>query len=245
MGWIRWTGKVLEFSGKLVQSSTFEDWAEKQGAALIEKVAIDSGLKLFKTSRAKDAIWEELASQFKKSDTFLATVQGAVAGYPLRISAGIGGWSTRLPSETASNVVVVPRFLVDSWEVEFWRSFDSSQELATLKGGPALREYFFQEMVRQLAEAFSAAAAKASPKNPIQIGDRWLVGFDPQYAWGNTEGHYYVYSSFSARAGASKDDKKDARQRAERQMETCKRWLGSLSGEKRAELLKRLVSYRH
>src|ERR1022692_1302225 len=243
MGWIRWTGKVLEFSGKIVQASSFEEWAEKQGALLIENVALDSGIKLFKTSRAKSAVWEELAGQFKRSETFLAAIKEGIAAYPGRINAVTSDRSGRLPREGSSDVLVLPSVVVNAFELGFWRSFDSSEELATLKGGPSLREYFFQEMVRQLDSAFSAASERASPKDPIQAGNRWVIGFDPQYAWGDASGHYYVYSSYPGTQGdASKDNRKRAREKADIQLETSKCWLGKLSKERRTELLEKLVS---
>ena len=35
--------KTLEFAGKLVQAKSFEDWAEGQGKALVEKLGVEAG----------------------------------------------------------------------------------------------------------------------------------------------------------------------------------------------------------
>ncbi len=43
MGWIKITGKVVEFTGKLVQAEGFEEWAIGKGKEVVEKVALESG----------------------------------------------------------------------------------------------------------------------------------------------------------------------------------------------------------
>ncbi len=39
MSWITIAGKTLEFSGKIIQSASFEAWAESKGQEIIEKTA--------------------------------------------------------------------------------------------------------------------------------------------------------------------------------------------------------------
>lgn len=245
MGWIRWTGKALELAGKIVQADSFEKWAEEKGQAIVEKVAVEKGRTIFHTanSRAKADIWGELADQFKSNEIFASGMKKAIGGYTERLSTFVGNHSRALPRHSASaHVWVVPLYVVNRNERQWWQGLDSSKELANLKGGPELRAYFFDEMTRQLGVAFSAAAKEAKPDKPIQLeSSRWVIGFDPDYEWNDSKGHYYVFSYYSQTDSKAKGDpRRQAENQAAAELSGCKEWLFLLKDGQRRELSEHL-----
>ena len=52
MSWITIAGKSLEFSGKIMQSASFERWAEIKGQEIIEKTAQQGAIAWFGKRRA-------------------------------------------------------------------------------------------------------------------------------------------------------------------------------------------------
>lgn len=245
MGWIRWTGKALELAGKLAQSDSFDKWAEDQGKAIVEKFASEKGRSLFHnaTSRAKTDLWKDLAEQFKSNAVFASTMQKSIAGYTERFStlAATPGWPF---PDSALHMRVLPLVVVNRNERKFWQGLDGSEELANLKGGAALRAYFFDEMTEQLGDAFSAGAQQATPSKPIQLEhSRWIVGFDPDYEWNGSKGHYYVFSYFSQTAEDSKGaPRKEAEKKAAEELDNCRDWLFNLPPDKRKHLADSLPS---
>src|ERR1700759_165824 len=85
MGWIRWTGKTLEFVGKLAQTESFERWAESQGEKVISDLAIKSGGIVFgmgKEKKAKGIVWTDLETIAEKSPSLNAAIQKFVSDSP-------------------------------------------------------------------------------------------------------------------------------------------------------------------
>jgi hypothetical protein len=171
----------------------------------------------------------------------MACPHQAIRDYPSRFASTVSKNSANLPRRGGSDVRVVPRLTINKSEREFWQSFDKSQELANLKGGPELRAFFFDEMVRQLEQAFSAAAQKSSPTEPLQTADRWVIGFDPDYEWNGMPGHYYDFTFYSNTAAtAEKKEKKAAKEKATQGLAETQDWLGKLSTSERQQLAAKL-----
>jgi hypothetical protein len=240
MGWIRWTGKTLEFVGKLAQADSFERWAESQGEKIISDLALKSGGIVFglgKESKAKGILWSDLETIAEKSPSLNAAIQDVVGQYPSILSTLRSNYSL-LPHESVY-LIVVPRHLVNRLALaDVTKNLDGSQELAQLKGGPVFRQYFLEELVNQIDHVFTHQAGKTSPDKPLEIGDDdWLVGFDENYQWEGTAGHYFVYSSYShTRQSADKKAKKEGRMEAGELLEKCQVWLGKLSPAERQKL---------
>jgi hypothetical protein len=243
MGWIRWTGKTLEFVGKLAQTDSFEHWAESKGEQIITNIGLKTGGYLFsigKNQKAKNLVWNELQILAKSSPELGAAINAFVAHYPNLLDTLASHWD-KLP-HTDSDLSVIPRFLLNRDAlIEVTKKLGNSQELASLKGGASLREYFFQELVHQLDMSYSEAASKASPERPLELNDRWIVGFNPNYQWKQEAGHYFVYSSYSRTSkNAINSSKKEGRQKARELLTKCLTWLGQLSLQQRKELEQKL-----
>ena len=58
MGWIKWTGKTLEFVGKLAQAESFERWADSQGEKIVQRVGLGRRI----------CFWSGQEQQGKESD---------------------------------------------------------------------------------------------------------------------------------------------------------------------------------
>lgn len=242
MGWIKITGKVIEFTGKLVQAEGFEEWAVGKGKEVVEKVILQRSGWLFKASRAKKSIWDDLTGKFRNGSTFDAAVRDFVKSYYTRVynlaskPSKLGG---ELPAK--SSITVLPRSVLNAWERFCWQNqFEKSAELANLKGGRLLRSFFFDEMVRQLDAAFSEAASKSSPDEPLPVGVYWVIGFDGEYQWLDSKGHYYVFTSWQIAHADDKKTKKELKQEAATALELVKKWLFTLTVEERQALSQKL-----
>jgi hypothetical protein len=238
MGWIRWTGKTLEFAGKLVQAKSFEDWAEGQGKALVEKLGVEAGgvvLGFGTAKKGRSIVWGELRNVAENSPSLAAAINMAASQYP-GVFDNLAR-SAKVPY-LSSDLAVVPRFLIRrDILAEITAHLQASQELEHLKGGGIFRDYFLKELASQADDAFVAEASKASPDKPLQIKDRWVVGFDKNYMWQTHPGHFLVfYSNSGTRPDASRSEKKSARARAAAQMQETLAWLGTLTKEQRQEL---------
>ena len=236
MGWIRWTGKTLEFAGKLAQSDSFERWADSQGEKILSDLALKSGGYVFglgKAQKAKSLVWRELASIAESSPELNAAIQEFVASYPELLSLLASNYSN-LPHINV-DLCVVPRFLVNrNALIKVKQRLDESKELANLKGGASLREYFFEELVEQLDAVLTNEAAKASPGKPLEIDDDWVVGFNPRYEWKGQAGHYFIYSNYLRTAKAAKKEyRKDGKKESAELLTKCLSWLGTLSQKDR------------
>jgi len=240
MGWIKWAGKALEFTGKIAQTDTFEEWLKGAGRGALERLAGEGDHKIFKELRAKRELWRDFSDRFETSKTFQVTLEAAVGNYPIRFAETVQNASD-LPRRPDGTTQIVPRSVINKSEREFWQTLDTSQELANLKGGPELRAFFFDEMVRQLDQAFSTAAQRSSPNDPLQAKDRWVVGFDPNYDWAGVPGHYYDFTYYSRTSSdASRADKKEAKKKATEDLAETQEWLGKLDSPERQNLAAKL-----
>ena len=222
----------------LAQAESFEKWAESQGEKIVNDLALKTGGYVFglgRVQKAKGIIWSDLESIAIASPELNAAIQKFVIFYPEVLDQLAANFSS-LPHQN-SDLLVVPRLLVNrNALMELKKRLDNSKELADLKGGPAFREYFFEELVNQLDESFTGQAAKASPDKPLQVANKWIVGFNPNYKWRGVAGHYFVYSSYSRTSGsASSGQKKEGKRQSADLLGKCLSWLGELSEEQSEE----------
>jgi hypothetical protein len=60
MSWIKIAGKSLEFSGKIMQSASFEEWAESRGRQIVEQFAEKRTISLFSKWAARKELLSDL-----------------------------------------------------------------------------------------------------------------------------------------------------------------------------------------
>jgi len=232
MSWVKWAGKGLVFAGNLAQTDGFEAWAKSKGEKIIEEVALTtSGFR--KEHKAKNLIWSELNSIAKTSREFSDAINDIAAGYPELIGK-LASKHEKLP-HVDIDLCVVPRLLVQrDARIEVKKQLGKSEELAKLRGGASLRDYFLEELTGQLDVVFSKHAEKLSPEDPLELNYMWIVGFSPNYRWKEEPGHYFVYSNtLRADRNANKQQKKEGRKEASDLLKKCSAWLGKLSQKDR------------
>ncbi len=231
----------MEFAGKLSCPATFDDWAGTVGHGVVAEVASTlSALGLSsRENRAKDKIWDSLVELFKTSQSLKTAVANFVAGYPTRFAAFIEDHWFKWPNPGKGSLRVVPVASVNRHESGKWAAqFDGALELQGVVGGAALRAYFFDEMARQLGSAMAEVAPEAPEKDngvdkPVPVGEKWLVGFDPTYAWKEQPGHYYVYLAEGTHPAAKRKASNEAKSSAAAALVECKDWLGRLTSDER------------
>ena len=234
----------MAFAGKLSRPATFEDWADAIGRGVVTEAATSlSTLGLSsRENRAKDKIWDSLADLFKTSQSLTTAVENFVAGYPTRFGSFVEEHWFKWPNPGKGSLRVVPVASVDRHEARKWTErFDGALELQGVVGGAAFRAYFFDEMARQLGNALAEVAPETPEKDkgvdkPLPVGEKWLIGFDPQYTWKEQPGHYYLFLAEGTHPDAKRSAVKEAKRSAAEALVECKDWLGRLTSDERSNL---------
>ncbi len=189
--WIRWTGKAVEFTGKVGHTSSLDEWAAGPGAPTIEEVA--STLSTFgvgtKEGRATDKIADSLTKIFKSSESLSTAADNFAASFPTRFAALVDDQWENLPHSSNPDLRFIPIYYLNAQEKRKWAErFQNASELQATVGGAAVIDFFLSETAYQTTAVFSEAAPEATVKDkpiekPFQAGEKWVIGFDPQYAW--------------------------------------------------------------
>jgi hypothetical protein len=82
MRWVKWTGKAVEFAGKLVQADSFEKWADSQLEAVLEKVALEEGIKAFKKGAGQDYHLERSGKAIREDSDFFNRDSNGSSKFP-------------------------------------------------------------------------------------------------------------------------------------------------------------------
>jgi hypothetical protein len=244
--WVRWTGKGLEFTGKVGHNDSLDEWAAGPGAPTIAEIT--STLSVLglssRESRAMDRIAESLTEIFKSSESLSTAVDNFAASFPTRFAALVDDQWEALPHSGNSDLRFIPVFYLNAQEKRKWaEKFRSASELQSTVGGPAAIDFFVGEAAKQTTAAFTEAAPEAAVKDkpidkPFQTGEKWLVGYDPQYLWVpqahiNQPGHFYLFSSLGTRSSAKGKEVKESKQEAATLLLATKDWLGTLTADER------------
>jgi hypothetical protein len=231
MGWIKVSGKVLEYAGKIDQTESFEEWAQQEGKALIEKVALEQGFKVFRETKAKKILWKELQLA-AASDALRAAFQDEVNDYQ-KIPGKIASKASYLPrSGGYPSVVAVPRFMINLVALDNIRAhLGIADELARLSG-ESMKEYLFLQLVREMDKTL--AGILPSSKNPFPSDGNWLfVGFDENYQWRQDTdlGHYLLCEPTEGKI--TRSDQKDV----EDKISNLESSLGKMSLEEKEKFI--------
>ena len=231
MAWIKVAGKGLEYAGKITQAEDFEEWTLQQGKALVEKVALEQGFKVFGTNRAKKMLWEELEKS-ATSNALKAAFQDEVKDYQ-KIPGRLASTASYFPKSGGyPSVVVVPRFLINLVASKNIRAhLGNADELARLKD-ESMKEYLFAQLVREMDKTL--ASIHPTSKDPFPSDGNWLfVGFDESYRWRpDTElGHYLLCEPTEGKI--SRSDKKDV----DDKISNLESSLGKMSSEEKEKFI--------
>ena len=203
MTWITRRRSTLKYSGRLPRPRSFDAWAEAEGRAVVTTIASKRWFALFGKQRAaKKEIWCEL-QQLAETGSLAEEIHTAVAEYVRRM----GEFALDRPSLPRTSidlrrVFAIPRALYNGWALDSLTSgLRTRVELAELKGGPELTNYFCFEVLSAIDSAL--VAFSPSVRNPLQAGPEWsIIGMNAQFVWSipfragpDWRGHYFVYET--------------------------------------------------
>lgn len=237
MGLIKVVGKTLEYTGKLTQAEGFEEWAMGAGKGAIESLASKYGFKILgKMRAAKKEIFKELQLA-GKSSTLTASITKVTNRYVEWMEDLSNNYSPLTEGHFPNQITALPCFYLDDAALVAVRTYlSNSAELARLKGGIELREYFFEELVKELR--LNVPPINPSVKKPIKVSDTIdLIGIDLEYPWrdGKVTGHYYLCNK---RKGTNND-----RNKTEKNLSKPSAKLGSWSTQDKQNALKKFADY--
>lgn len=194
MGWIKLTGKTLELTGQLVQTASFEDWAVGKGEDIVKQIGMQTGgfiLGFGRTTRAKNAIWSDLAKQFAEHEALKVALQNSISDFPSVLGV-LSDQRAALPHRADDDVFALPIFTVRHCaNLMLQRQLGQSEQLMQLKGGKVFVQWFLEELADQVDTEFSAVAEKSTPTDPYHLNRKTIIGLDHHHDWGKEErGHY-------------------------------------------------------
>jgi hypothetical protein len=141
MSWIKIAGKTLEFSGKIIQSTSFEEWAESRGRQIVEKFAEKRTISLF----SKWAARKELLSDLNNTahQPALHKALSVLSGRYLTTIAEVANSFEDNEFTASGKTYIIPRFSVNTiHRAILERTLSPSDEFNKLKGGPLLQSFF-------------------------------------------------------------------------------------------------------
>jgi hypothetical protein len=236
MGWIKITGQVLEYTGKLAQAEGFEDWAKGVAADKMEAWASEKGIKFFKNRQARGAWWNELR-QIAERGELRSAIEREVQNYQW-LPALLTKELKTLPADGSFNrVVAVPRFLHKAIGYTLIsKRLGISDELVSSAGGELLIKYFIEKFVKELDEAM--ISIPASTKRPVKLDKQhYVISMEAGYQWHEEPpGNYYIVETFGEQLSPSESE------RCEEFMRDLKTRLGRVSREEKDEMRRRFLS---
>ncbi|PDT85118.1 hypothetical protein CO669_31660 [Bradyrhizobium sp. Y36] len=234
MGWIRIAGKSLEFTGKIVQSASFEDWALSKGEQIVNEFAQKRTIAFFgKKKAAKKEIWQDLVNVSRKPALF-AVINDLAKSYERTILLVANAVQSN-QYLADGHTYAVPTTAVNSLHRAIVESrLSKSDEFRELKGGAELQSFFYDEFVAQLDSAFQLLRPSAS--DPLKLSDSWYaVGSNVDYDWRYTnetwKGYLFLHGRSSHYVEPSKD--RNRLEKIAKQITSLELTLGTFSKEEK------------
>jgi hypothetical protein len=195
VGLIRWSGKVLEISGKIMQADGVDAWIESQGKALFEQWVTKRGIKYFSTYRGKKQVVEALRQPLR-SRAFSESIDKTFGEYlidaekvceAVEKAGSFGGFGFTF---------IVPSFLFQDHpfrrleaRIKNWDEFNRLY-------AAEVQDLFFDEWRRAAVQQIRDE--RPAPDKPFSLGnDRFIVSVDDEAFWSDrlSRGSYYIYES--------------------------------------------------
>jgi hypothetical protein len=209
MGWIRVVGKSLEFTGKIVASASFEDWALAKGEQVVNEFAQKKTIAFFgKRNAAKKELWKNLVDVSQKPALF-TVINDLAKKYQTMILVVADAVEDN--KYVANGVTyAIPTTAINSlYRAVVEGTLSKSDEFQELKGGPELRSFFYDEFVAQLDSAFQLL--RPSTSEPLKLSDEWyVVGSNADYDWRypneSWKGYLFLHGYTQYSTDLSKDE---------------------------------------
>jgi len=196
--WVRYRRGRALYTGRITRAPLVAWLATPEGRAALDEAASRVRFAFLARARGARRLWRRLAAAARDPDVIVA-IQSEVDGYLGRLQEF--AYAEGLPRASVSlhRIVVVPRVLINGAACgAMARRLRSQPAFASLDGGDALRNFFFETLIHHLDGAIAGAAP--SPKRPLAAGKEWTsVGLDGAFVWRLPlmneppwDGHHYV-----------------------------------------------------
>lgn len=215
MSLLKWTGKGLQFVGRIISSEAFEDWLEAEGSGYLEAKLEEKTIGRFrKETKAKNQLLDDVESSISSEPLKLALLSRLVE-LPFKIESAAKEIKSSLPAlsyeKSLSWIAAVPRYYVRRIYSEYiLGELEAADELSKFTGFPSI---YLRDLARDSESGFFERINKG---NEVWCESGVILGVDPNYDWhlGFLEGHYYYASYGIATAldnrSAKNELKKDA-----------------------------------
>jgi hypothetical protein len=182
MGWIRVVGKSLEFTGKIVASASFEDWALAKGEQVVNEFAQKKTIALFgKRKAAKKELWKNLVDVSQKPALF-TVINNLAKNYQTMIVVVADAIEDNKYVANGLTYAIPTTAINSLYRAVVEGTLSKSDEFQELKGGPELRSFFYDEFVAQIDSAFQLL--RPSTSEPLRLSGEWYaVGSNADYDW--------------------------------------------------------------
>lgn len=195
MGWIKFTGSVFEYCGKIMKAEGFEEWAKSEGSTMIENVISREGFKFFAKNKARNLIKSNFINS-GNCDTLDAVLKDISEDF-FKSPGILGINQKKLPKVNSfSKVVVLPRFLLIIYTYkEIKSALHGSAMFNRITYGDYFKEYVYSKLLSELDSAIFTH--KISVRKPIVTSNNFsIIGKDETYPWNDLyPGHYYLYNT--------------------------------------------------
>ncbi len=199
MPWFQLSHGVIRFRG--VTRPPFLEWAATaEGHAAVAEASHNVRFGLFGRRRAaRRALWKAL--QLASNDASLRdAIQLEADQY--RVMLSTCAYLEGLPRAHVQGyrLVAVPRSIVNGRAQQAAAiGLQAHAAVVRLPGGPALRDFFYAQLVEELDNAI--VRARPGTSRPIAAAEQWAsVGLDLEFSWvpaswpgSNWPGHHFLY----------------------------------------------------
>jgi hypothetical protein len=214
MAWFRVASDRLRFRGRLTRDGYTAWTTTAEGQASVDAAVRQHRLRLFRRTRARRRIWQEIEAAARQqplcsaidteADHFAATLAEA-------------SYAPGLPRQTVAlhRLVIVPRAMIAARTRARLRKrlYDRS---AILEIDSRVWDFFCEQILVELDAAI--AEHRPSAVQPIMTGEAWgCIGRDTEYSWmdpifagSGWSGHFIMYEF--PRQGLSRKARKDVDQ---------------------------------
>lgn len=214
---VRIAGVVLETTGKVLRSGTFDEFLEEKAAELIDAQAekLTRWAMGDRRKRAKNKIKKDVS---KKANT--PEINAALNKYVNSIPEWTGKIGDYIDYIRVSEkeAIAIPRFIVDNvCQAILLAEMLDSAELTGIYEAKPVRESFLRAVVR---DSVDAMIYKPDQLQKLDTKSQWkLIGGNPNYRWNQTYTGYFIACKTPSRS-ADFPSKREAKKLVQGMMAT-------------------------
>ncbi len=233
MSSLKWTGKGLQFTNKIVPIDIFEGWLDGEGDFLLEeRIGESSGGIFRKRAKAKKSLFEDMKASLSNE-----TVKLAMLSRLVRLPTIIESVAKEIKNSTPELITEVEMTWVGALPRYSVRKAYSQYVVNELKNAEELARYpyFARLYLKQLAEDSEESFFARTNKNRAVCEQGIILGVDPDYYWhlDPLDGHYYFARSSMGTDMTKRSDRNKLVKGANAMLEDFQVKLGLLTSDEK------------